>query len=104
MVKVLRTIDWDHERCWADARGSKAWAPPPAGCRIVWDVRSLTSFGDQPIEELTRHSDLLVIGHSFVDLATLRTLGWKWVGLATDVACQVSVVCVDLLDRPLSLA
>src|SRR5206468_1048571 len=36
---------------------------------IVWQKRSLQAFGDQPLEQLARLFDLLVIDHPFVGYA-----------------------------------
>jgi multiple sugar transport system substrate-binding protein len=97
------------------------------GVRIEWEARSLTAFGEEPLEAVADRFDLLVIDHPFVgtahksaclapldellDTRTLRALaqdaigpshlsyayGDHQYGLATDAACQVAVVRDDLL-------
>lgn len=92
------------------------------GVTVAWSARSLTSFGDQPLEEVAPGYDLVVIDHPFcgtaartgvlrpldelLDEATLAALAADSVGpshasyeydghqwgLATDGACQVSAV------------
>ena len=40
------------------------------GTEISWTVRSLQAFADQPIEQLAKHHDLLVIDHPFTGRAS----------------------------------
>lgn len=95
---------------------------------VAWDARSLTAFGDQPVEEVANRYDLLVIDHPFCGRAeasgALRPLGellgreelavlaadsvgashdsYTFNGsqwaLAADAACQVSAFRPDLLE------
>jgi multiple sugar transport system substrate-binding protein len=106
---------------------TRAWREE-TGVEISWDWRSLTAFGDQPLEEVAPEYDLLVIDHPFcgtaaaaVCLAPLDELlpperlselaadsvgpshasyafAGRQWGLATDAACQVTAVRDDLLD------
>jgi multiple sugar transport system substrate-binding protein len=106
---------------------SEAWAARDEGCRITWETRSLTQFGDQPLEDLAHRFDLLVVDHPFAGTAhrtgcllpldaclpddVLRELAEDAIGpshesyryagrqwgLATDAACQVSAIRDDLL-------
>jgi multiple sugar transport system substrate-binding protein len=127
-VTVLRAIGWDHPRCIAPMQAcSTAWRAE-AGVDIEWEWRSLTAFGDQPLEELASGFDLLLIDHPFCGTAAaagcltpldellsadaLGVLALDAVGqshpsylyaghqwaLATDGACQVTAVRDDLLD------
>jgi multiple sugar transport system substrate-binding protein len=128
MAIVLAGLGWDHPRCmlpmWACA---KAWLRE-TGVRVKWHARSLEAFGDQPLEEVARNYDLLVIDHPFcgaasrsgclrpldeiLDPAALDTVCDGAIGpsqlsyaheghvwaLAADAACQVSVFSAAL-DR-----
>ncbi|HWQ15275.1 MAG TPA: extracellular solute-binding protein [Roseiflexaceae bacterium] len=71
----LSGITWDHTRGYlpmvATAQRFGELHPEVA---ITWRVRSLKAFGDQPLEELAPHFDLLVIDHPFVGLAATRGL------------------------------
>jgi hypothetical protein len=109
-----------------DAGAADRWRQL-GGVEITWDFRLLAAFNDQPVSELGRSFDLIVIDHPFVGtaastrcLASLdellppETLGslaadsmgashasYRYAGcqsvLATDAACQVAVVRDDLL-------
>jgi multiple sugar transport system substrate-binding protein len=123
----LRALGWDHPRCVAPMDAcTQAWVKE-GGTDIVWDWRSLTAFGDQPLEEVAPAYDLLVIDHPFCgtavatkslapldelipadDLAKLAadSIGpshgsYTYAGhqwaLATDAACQVTAARDDLL-------
>jgi multiple sugar transport system substrate-binding protein len=116
----LRALGWDHPRCMRPMHAcSEAWQRR-TGISITWDLRSLTSFGDQPLEELVHDYDLVVIDYPFagaasasgvlrpldelLDPETLEALAADSVGpshdsyryeghqwgLATDAACHVS--------------
>jgi multiple sugar transport system substrate-binding protein len=131
-VKTLRAIGWDHPRCVRPMRAcADAWREE-RGIDVVWNFRSLEAFGDQPLEQVARHYDLLVIDHPFcgtaaasgclaaldelVDAETLSTLAADAVGpshmsysfaghqwaFATDSACQVAAFRPDLLGAPFS--
>jgi multiple sugar transport system substrate-binding protein len=124
----LRAIGWDHDRCMRPMRAcTDAYRRVAPEVEITWDARSLTAFGDQPVEELAGGYDLLVVDHPFCGTAektgclvpldellvpeTLAALaadaigpshvsyayGGRQWGLATDAACQVSAVRDDLL-------
>ena len=96
---------------------------------MQWEARSLSAFGDQPLEDIAGDYDLLVIDHPFcgraaqtacltpldelLDEETLAGLAAGAVGpshdsyahaghqwaLATDAACQVAAVREDLLPE-----
>lgn len=125
----LRGLGWDHERCTHPLRAcSEAWERLHPEVALVWRNRSLTAFGDEPLEEVAHRYDLIVIDHPFCGTAEatgallplddllapdlLATLAADSIGashasyayhghqwaLATDAACQVSAVRDDLLD------
>jgi multiple sugar transport system substrate-binding protein len=127
-VTTLSAIGWDHPRCIGPMRAcSRAWQEETE-VEIRWDWRSLTAFGDQPLEELAADYDLLVIDHPFCGTAAataclsplddllssgrLAELASDSIGpshasyafaghqwgLATDAACQVTAVRDDFLD------
>ena len=99
------------------------------GTAVAWSARSLTDFGDQPLEDVAGGYDLVVIDHPFcgraaltgclrplddlLDSALLAELRAQAVGashdsydahghqwgLASDAACQVSATRPDLLPE-----
>jgi multiple sugar transport system substrate-binding protein len=115
---VLRALGWDHPRCRAPMEACAAAYPP---ARVVWEYRSLESFGDQPLAELADDYDLVVIDHPHigeaVDAGCLRSLdvpdpgsvgashtsyayaGRHW-ALAVDAACQVAAWHPSLAEPP----
>jgi multiple sugar transport system substrate-binding protein len=125
----LRALGWDHERCTAPMRAcSEVWERLYPEVELVWQNRSLTAFGDEPLEEVANRYDLIMIDHPFCGTAEatgtlaplddllgpdlLATLAADSIGashasysfhgrqwaLATDAACQVAAVRDDLLD------
>lgn len=70
MSKRIRGITWDHSRgllpLVATAQRFQELHP---NVEIVWEKRSLQAFADEPIEQLARQFDLLVIDHPFVGYA-----------------------------------
>jgi multiple sugar transport system substrate-binding protein len=130
----LRGLCWDHERCVAPMRAAAAAWRERHGIDVVWDARPLAAFNDQPVDELTDTYDLVFVDHPFVGTAAelgclvpfdellgateLEALAagavgpshasYAWDGhqwaLATDAACQVSVVRDDLLDGPVPVS
>lgn len=125
----LRALAWDHDRCTAPMRAcTEAWALLHPEVELVWQNRSLTDFGAEPLEEVAHRYDLIMIDHPFCGTAEatgtlaplddllgrdlLATLAADSVGashasytfhghqwgLATDAACQVAAVRDDLLD------
>jgi multiple sugar transport system substrate-binding protein len=107
---------------------SEAWERLHPEVELVWQNRSLTAFGDEPLEEVAHRYDLIMIDHPFCGTAEatgtlaplddllgpdlLATLAADSIGashasysfhgrqwaLATDAACQVAAVRDDLLD------
>jgi multiple sugar transport system substrate-binding protein len=127
----LRALGWDHDRCIAPMRAcTDAWRALRPDVDLSWDFRSLTAFGDEPLEEVADRYDLVMIDHPFCGTAevtgtlaplddlldgdVIETLAADSVGpshhsysfhgrqwaLATDGACQVAAVRDDLLDGP----
>lgn len=129
MTIRLRGITWDHPRGYQPLAGNAgAFAAANPGIEVHWERRSLRDFGVQPIEDLAKQFDLLVIDHPFtgrarklgclLDLRPLfppefhamlerETVGPStrsydydglW-GLPTDAACQVASYRADLLSE-----
>ncbi len=125
----LRALGWDHDRCTAPMRAcSEAWERLHPEVELVWRNRSLTAFGDEPLEEVVHRYDLIMIDHPFcgtaeatgalaplddlLDPDLLATLAADSIGashasysfhdrqwaVATDAACQVAAARDDLLD------
>ncbi len=66
----LSGITWDHSRGYLPlVATAQRWSEIHPGVEIVWHKRSLKAFGDQPLEELAPHFDLLVVDHPFVGYA-----------------------------------
>lgn len=67
---LLTGITWNHTRGYVPmVATAQRFAETHPGVEIAWQKRSLQAFGDQPIEELAKHFDLLVIDHPFVGYA-----------------------------------
>jgi multiple sugar transport system substrate-binding protein len=127
-VEAIRALGWDHPRCTAPMQAcSEAWERLHPEIPLVWENRSLTAFGDEPLEKVAHRYDLLMIDYPFSGTAettgTLRPLDELLApdvlaalaadsigpshasysfhghqwGLATDGACQVAAVRDDLL-------
>jgi multiple sugar transport system substrate-binding protein len=131
MTIQLTGITWDHPRGYEPLIACSREYAVETGVQVTWDRRSLKDFGDQPINELTRTHDLLIIDHPHVGLAastgcllplddwlssdTLHILamqsagpshasyfyGGHQWGLAIDAALQTAVYRAALLDSPL---
>lgn len=126
---TLHALGWDHDRCTAPMRAcSEEWERLHPEIELVWQNRSLTAFGDEPLEAVAHRYDLIMIDHPFCGTAEatgtlaplddllspdlLADLAADSVGeshasysfhghqwaLATDAACQVAAVRDDLLD------
>jgi len=69
-VVELRGITWDHPRGLSPMRATaEQFEAAHPDVHIVWDARSLAAFGEQPLEQLVKTYDLLVIDHPFVGKA-----------------------------------
>ncbi len=127
MTVRLKGITWDHPRGYQPlAENTARFTAAHPDIEVTWQRRSLRDFGVQPIEDLARQFDLLVIDHPFggraKTLGCLRDLrplfpaefhamleaesvgpstrsydyGGLW-ALPTDAACQVASYRADLL-------
>jgi multiple sugar transport system substrate-binding protein len=125
----LRALGWGHARCVEPMRAcSEEWERLHPEIELAWHFRSLTAFGEEPIEEVAHRYDLIMIDHPFCgtadatgtltpldDLLAPDLLGafaadsigpshasYSFHGrqwaLATDGACQVCAVRDDLLS------
>lgn len=130
-MTVLRGMTWEHARGFGSvATAAVAYREVAPDVEIDWRYRSLQAFADQPLEQLARENDLLVIDHPHVaqaaeagllapldgvgfddelaDLerhrvgATLESYRYRGHqwGLATDAAAQVAAVRPDQLADP----
>jgi multiple sugar transport system substrate-binding protein len=123
----LRAVGWDHERCMAPMRAAADVWRRRTGVTVEWVVRSGESFAEEPLHRVAPDVDLISYDHPFVgsavasgalrafdellpgellgalaaDAIGLSHESYSWAGrqwgLATDAACQVSVVRPDLL-------
>src|SRR4051812_43520293 len=112
---MLRALGWEHPRCLLPMRHAADIWRAREGVEVVWETRSLTAFGDGPLEELAGY-DLAVIDHPtcgaaaaagllrpFEQLpdtavgqshASYRYDGRQW-ALPVDAACQVQALGLD---------
>lgn len=128
MTVPLAGSSWDHVRGMGGVRAAaEAFTQQHPGVEVSWAARSLQAFADQPIEDLARRYDLIVVDHpgighavasgalqpldEFLDGAFLAdqaaySVGrshesYAWQGrqwaLATDAAAQVAAYRPDLL-------
>lgn len=65
----LKGITWDHSRGYLPLVATAQRHQELGGDDVIWHKRSLKAFGDQPLEQLTRDYDLLIIDHPFVGQA-----------------------------------
>lgn len=71
----LRGIAWAHTRGYVPmVATSQAFSELHPGTEIMWDKRSLWSFGEEPLDGFVREYDLLVYDHPFTGFAAER--GW----------------------------
>lgn len=66
----LRGITWNHSRGFTPlAAAAQRFEELNPGVRISWDRRSLQAFADEPLDQLARRYDLLVIDHPWTGFA-----------------------------------
>ena len=66
----LRGITWDQPRGLAPMQATaRLFEQEHQGVHIEWTTRTLAAFGEQSIEQLAEHYDLLIIDHPFVGVA-----------------------------------
>lgn len=68
MIK-LKGITWDHARGYDPLIASSALYFEQKGIQVDWQKRSLTNFGDQSLEELSKQFDLIIMDHPHVGVA-----------------------------------
>jgi multiple sugar transport system substrate-binding protein len=62
----LRGMTWDHPRGFDPLdKGAPGFAAAHPGIEVSWTRRSLRDFGVQPVEDLARNFDLIVVDHPF---------------------------------------
>jgi multiple sugar transport system substrate-binding protein len=67
---TLRGLGWDHDRCTAPLRAcSEAWERLHPEIELIWHNRSLTAFGEEPVEDVAHRYDLVMIDHPFCGTA-----------------------------------
>jgi multiple sugar transport system substrate-binding protein len=129
-VIELRGTTWDHPRGWGGVRAAAAaFGQEWPEVRIIWEVRTLQAFADQPVWDLATSYDLLVLDHPAIGAAVARDAlmplddhvesglleeqarssvgrsaeSYGWEGhrwaLPIDAAAQVAAYRPDLLER-----
>lgn len=68
-LPVVKGIAWDHRRCWGPLEASIAPYLEATGTQVVWDRRSLYSFGEGDLGSFCRDYDLVIYDHPFVGTA-----------------------------------
>jgi multiple sugar transport system substrate-binding protein len=101
----LRGITWDHMRGYLPmVATAQRFSELHPEIEVVWEKRSLKAFGDQPLQDLAPHFDLLVIDHPFVGYAGASHPSYSYGGhhwaLAIDAATPVSAWRPDLIEAP----
>jgi len=66
---TLKGITWDHARGYDPLIASSALYFKENGIQVEWQKRSLTNFGDQSLEELSKQFDLIIMDHPHVGVA-----------------------------------
>ena len=68
MIK-LKGITWDHARGYDPLIAASELYFKEKGIQVEWHKRSLTNFGDQSLEELSKQFDLIIMDHPHVGVA-----------------------------------
>ena len=68
MIK-LKGITWDHARGYDPLIASSELYFKEKGIQVEWQKRSLTNFGDQSLEALSKQFDLIIMDHPHVGVA-----------------------------------
>ena len=68
MIK-LKGITWDHARGYDPLIASSELYYKEKGIQVEWQKRSLTNFGDQSLEALSKQFDLIIMDHPHVGVA-----------------------------------
>ncbi|MCU4675630.1 extracellular solute-binding protein [Catenovulum sp. 2E275] len=70
MVKILKGITWNHSRGYTSmAATAQRFEELNPDVRIIWEKRSLQAFADEPIDQLAKRYDMLVIDHPWTGFA-----------------------------------
>jgi len=65
----LKGITWDHARGYDPLIAASELYFKEKGIQVEWQKRSLTNFGDQSLEELSKQFDLIIMDHPHVGVA-----------------------------------
>ncbi len=65
----LKGITWDHARGYEPLIAASALYEKEKGIQVSWQKRSLTNFGDESLESLSRQFDLIIMDHPHVGVA-----------------------------------
>ena len=68
MIK-LKGITWDHARGYDPLIATSELYYKEKGIQVEWQKRSLTNFGDQSLEALSKQFDLIIMDHPHVGVA-----------------------------------
>jgi len=68
MIK-LKGITWDHARGYDPLIAASELYYKEKGIQVEWQKRSLTNFGDQSLEALSKQFDLIIMDHPHVGVA-----------------------------------
>jgi multiple sugar transport system substrate-binding protein len=66
---TLKGITWDHARGYDPLIAFSELYFKEKGIQVEWQKRSLTNFGDQSLEELSKQFDLIIMDHPHVGVA-----------------------------------
>jgi multiple sugar transport system substrate-binding protein len=66
---TLKGITWDHARGYDPLIAASELYFKEKGIQVEWQKRSLTNFGDQSLEELSKQFDLIIMDHPHVGVA-----------------------------------
>ena len=66
---TLKGITWDHARGYDPLIAASGMYFKEKGIQVEWQKRSLTNFGDQSLEELSKQFDLIIMDHPHVGVA-----------------------------------
>ncbi|MEY4052082.1 MAG: hypothetical protein RIR64_1067 [Bacteroidota bacterium] len=66
---TLKGITWDHARGFDPLIAASELYFKEKGIQVEWNKRSLTNFGDQSLEELSKQFDLIIMDHPHVGVA-----------------------------------
>jgi multiple sugar transport system substrate-binding protein len=80
---TLKGITWDHARGYDPLIAASELYFKEKGIQVEWQKRSLTNFGDQSLEELSKQFDLIIMDHPHVGVAE---------------ACQCLLPLNDIVD------